>query len=80
MQHRFRQPLGLSFLVGSMSENTEGANRVAQLLPRAKRMIFLFMKGGPSQMDTFDPKPRVAERPRQTAADRSPQAVVPLDR
>ena len=27
--------------------------------PRAKRMIFLFMKGGPSQMDTFDPKPQL---------------------
>ncbi|MBL9126542.1 MAG: DUF1501 domain-containing protein, partial [Verrucomicrobiales bacterium] len=24
---------------------------------RAKRMIFLFMQGGPSQVDTFDPKP-----------------------
>ena len=27
--------------------------------PRAKRIIFLFMKGGPSQVDTFDPKPRL---------------------
>lgn len=25
--------------------------------PRAKRVIFLYMDGGPSQMDTFDPKP-----------------------
>ncbi len=25
--------------------------------PRAKRIIFLLMKGGPSQVDTFDPKP-----------------------
>ncbi len=25
--------------------------------PRAKRIIFLFMKGGPSGIDTFDPKP-----------------------
>lgn len=25
--------------------------------PRAKRVIFLFMSGGPAQMDTFDPKP-----------------------
>ena len=25
--------------------------------PRAKRVIFLFMEGGPSQMDLFDPKP-----------------------
>jgi len=27
--------------------------------PRAKRVIFLFMHGGPSQMDTFDYKPRL---------------------
>jgi hypothetical protein len=27
------------------------------LRPRAKRIVFLFMKGGPSHIDTFDPKP-----------------------
>ncbi|MGH9340508.1 MAG: DUF1501 domain-containing protein [Acidobacteriota bacterium] len=27
--------------------------------PRAKSVIFLFMDGGPSQIDTFDPKPRL---------------------
>ncbi len=26
---------------------------------RARRVIFLFMPGGPSQVDTFDPKPRL---------------------
>src|SRR2546421_4015484 len=26
---------------------------------RARNVIFLFMDGGPSQMDTFDPKPRL---------------------
>jgi len=30
--------------------------------PRAKRMIFLFMQGGPSQVDTFDYKPLLAQR------------------
>ena len=29
--------------------------------PRAKRVIFLFMSGGPSHVDLFDPKPRLAE-------------------
>src|SRR5262245_34034522 len=28
---------------------------------RAKRVIFLFMHGGPSQVDTFDYKPRLAK-------------------
>ena len=27
--------------------------------PKAKRVIFLFMSGGPSHVDTFDPKPRL---------------------
>ncbi len=27
--------------------------------PKAKRVIFLFMHGGPSSIDTFDPKPRL---------------------
>ena len=27
--------------------------------PRAKRCIFLFMEGGPSHIDTFDPKPKL---------------------
>jgi len=27
---------------------------------KAKRVIFLFMDGGPSQVDTFDPKPRLS--------------------
>jgi hypothetical protein len=29
---------------------------------RAKNVIFLFMDGGPSQVDTFDPKPLLNER------------------
>jgi hypothetical protein len=28
--------------------------------PRARRCIFLYMPGGPSHLDTFDPKPRLA--------------------
>ncbi len=30
------------------------------LPPRAKRIIFLFMSGGPSQMDLYDYKPQLA--------------------
>ncbi len=29
--------------------------------PRAKRVIFLFLNGGPSHVDTFDPKPALAK-------------------
>jgi len=31
--------------------------RTVSLPARAKRIVFLFMKGGPSHVDTFDPKP-----------------------
>jgi hypothetical protein len=33
--------------------------------PKAKRVIFLFMKGGPSQVDTFDYKPRLQKDDRK---------------
>ncbi len=33
------------------------AVRKPHFAPRARRVIFLFMKGGPSHVDTFDPKP-----------------------
>jgi len=35
--------------------------RRPHLVPRARSVIFLFMGGGPSQVDLFDPKPKLAE-------------------
>ncbi len=35
------------------------AARAPHFPARAQRVIFLFMPGGPSQVDTFDPKPRL---------------------
>jgi hypothetical protein len=35
------------------------APKAAQLPARARRVIFLFMRGGPSHMDTFEYKPRL---------------------
>ena len=34
--------------------------------PRAKRMVHFFLNGGPSQVDTFDPKPALARHAGQT--------------
>lgn len=34
--------------------------RAPHFRPRARNVIFLYMDGGPSQVDTFDPKPRLA--------------------
>ena len=48
------------------SEGSETSNanplaaRAPHFTPRAKRVIFLFMHGGPSQVDTFDYKPLLA--------------------
>ena len=36
---------------------SQGSELPPHFAPRAKRVIFLFMKGGPSHVDTFDPKP-----------------------
>src|SRR5947209_10279214 len=53
------------------------AQRPAHFPARAKRVIFLFMKGGPSHVDTFDYKPKLQrdhglpypfDRPRVTFA------------
>jgi uncharacterized protein (DUF1501 family) len=38
------------------------APRPPHFAPRAKRLIFLFMQGGPSHIDTFDPKPLLRAR------------------
>jgi hypothetical protein len=38
------------------------APKPTHFTPRAKRVIFLFMNGGPSHVDTFDPKPALAQR------------------
>ncbi len=53
--------LSLASLLGA--ETTSAANPMAPRAPhfpaRAKRVIFLFMHGGPSSIDTFDPKERL---------------------
>lgn len=38
------------------------APRAPQVRTKAKRCIMLFMEGGPSHMDTFDPKPELNKR------------------
>lgn len=42
------------------------ASRIPGMAAKAKRVIFLFMAGGPSQMDLFDPKPYITARHGQT--------------
>ncbi len=43
------------------SANDPLAPRPPHFAPKAKRVIFLFMAGGPSQLELFDPKPKLQE-------------------
>jgi hypothetical protein len=52
-------------LAGLCAEQADGgalAPRAPHFPPRAQRVIFLFMQGGQSQMDLFDPKPELNRR------------------
>ena len=55
--------LALSALLADEAAATVPADPLAPRPPdmraKARRVIFLFMPGGPSQVDTFDPKPRL---------------------
>ncbi len=49
--------LGLASLLSAADNPT--APKSTHFAPRAKRVIFLFMSGGPSHIDSFDPKPKL---------------------
>ncbi len=49
--------VGLAGLLGPEALAAASAERRPHFAPRAKRVIFLFLNGGPSHVDTFDPKP-----------------------
>ena len=63
--------LGLASLLGPDATAADGtravvasdplAPKAAHFKPKAKHVIHLFMNGGPSQVDTFDPKPALAK-------------------
>src|SRR5262245_23399289 len=72
MLHRVGTGMGMLGLAGVMADagllaaETKASNALAPKGPhfpaRAKRVIHLFMNGGPSQVDTFDPKPELTKR------------------
>ena len=41
--------------------STGSAEPTPHFSPRAKQVIFIFMMGGPSHVDLFDPKPKLTE-------------------
>lgn len=63
--------LALAALASQAAEQTSQnrsplAPKAPHFTPRAKRVIFLFMSGGPSQVDTFDPKPLLQQHDGET--------------
>src|SRR6058998_2286780 len=46
---------------GRAASPYQGLPGFPNFAPRAKRIIYLFMSGGPSQMDLFDYKPKLNE-------------------
>jgi hypothetical protein len=85
------QTAGLGFgLVGmagilNQAKAMETTNRLTDdglhFAPKAKRVIFLFMNGGPSHVDTFDPKPALkkyeGEKPAKDTERRAKGGYVP---
>jgi hypothetical protein len=65
MLSRFANGFGLLGLASLFSSEAFAASPLAVhqplFQPRAKRVIFLFMSGGPSHVDLFDPKPKLSE-------------------
>ena len=55
--------LGLAGLIANEAPAADGplAPKRPQFAARAKQVVHLFMNGGPSQVDTFDPKPRLEQ-------------------
>ena len=63
--------LGLAGVLASEAKAAVNplAPKAPHFAPRAKRVIFLFMNGGPSHVDTFDPKPMLATRSGEAAPE-----------
>src|SRR5437870_2218640 len=53
--------LGFANLMQAATASAPLAPKAPHFTPKAKRVIFLFLNGGPSQVDTFDPKPMLAK-------------------
>lgn len=52
--------------------------KLGQVVPRAKSVIFLFMEGGPSHMDLYDPKPLLNELAGQSLPKSFKPVITPM--
>ena len=51
--------IALAHLLGEDRAHAAGSSSPAHFAPRAKRVIWLFMHGGPAHMELWDPKPEL---------------------
>src|SRR5580704_352216 len=49
--------MALGNLLGGVAKGAVSRSTIPDFQPKAKRVIFLFQSGGPSQIELFDPKP-----------------------
>ncbi len=49
-------------MLGAAESSNPLVPKAPHFAPKAKRVIHLFMNGGPSQVDTFDPKPELTKQ------------------
>ena len=57
----FAQLFGSGALASTQTESRTGKLGAPHFAPKAKRVIYLHMSGGPSQLETFDPKPSLKD-------------------
>ena len=65
--------LALAYLMAREGMLAHGAEKKPHFAPRAKAVIWIFLTGGPSQVDTFDYKPQLQKRDGQTLAGADPK-------
>ena len=61
MTRRFFTGLALASLARAAEREQRGLPGLPHFAPKAKRVIYLFQSGGPSQIELFDHKPRLVE-------------------
>jgi hypothetical protein len=70
--------LALAYLLGRGARVAGASSERGHHPARAKSVIFLFMEGGPSHLDTFDPKPLVNKLAGQPLPDTVERVITPM--
>jgi hypothetical protein len=79
-RRQFLREAGLGFgaLAFAATSAKPQAAGPAHVLPKADRVLFLFMEGGPSHVDLFDPKPELTKRNGQPLPSSFGRVITPM--